>query len=126
MDSAQFDVLSQLLGQLAEECHRRSRDNGFWVSSLATVGDNYSTLEVAAKIALIQSECSELLEAWREQDPYADCEKDPRLSKLDEEMADIAIRLLDLAHMLGLDLGNAIRLKMEYNATRPYKHSKRF
>ena len=42
------------------------------------------------------------------------------------ELADAVIRIADLCGHLGIDLEAAIREKMEYNATRPYKHGKSF
>lgn len=124
MNPPELAALSPLLTKLAEECHERSCANGFWESSTADAPT--ATLEAATKIGLIGSEVSEVLEAWREAEPFGPCAKDPRLSKVDEEMADVFIRLLDLAHFLGCDLGQAVALKMAYNANRPYKHSKRF
>lgn len=43
-----------------------------------------------------------------------------------EELADVAIRLFDLASSLGIDLEQAIRTKEAYNRTRPMKHGKEF
>ena len=128
MDPGEFDALSSLLDSLACECHERSRANGFWESRShqAIDGEKLAVYEVAAKIGLIMREASELLEAWRLEDPFGECPKDPRLTHMDEEAADVAIRLLDLCEFLGIDLTRAIRIKMGVNATRPYKHSKRF
>lgn len=38
------------------------------------------------------------------------------------EFADIIIRVMDAAVKDGIDLAEAIAVKMEYNATRPYRH----
>lgn len=38
------------------------------------------------------------------------------------ELADIVIRVLDLAEYYGIDMGEAIAQKHAYNLTRPYKH----
>jgi hypothetical protein len=37
-------------------------------------------------------------------------------------MADIFIRLVDLASARGVDLDRSVMLKAEYNATRPHLH----
>lgn len=42
------------------------------------------------------------------------------------ELADAAIRIADLAYLTGIDLGALILEKHEYNATRPYKHGRKF
>ena len=42
------------------------------------------------------------------------------------ELADAVIRIADLCGYMGIDLETVIREKMEYNATRPYKHGKSF
>lgn len=41
------------------------------------------------------------------------------------ELADIIIRVLDIAAARGVDIDRAVREKMEYNVTRPYKHGKK-
>jgi NTP pyrophosphatase (non-canonical NTP hydrolase) len=41
------------------------------------------------------------------------------------ELADVIIRICDTCGQYGIDLDRAIRLKMEYNKTRPYKHGKK-
>ena len=42
------------------------------------------------------------------------------------EAADAVIRIFGIAYELGVDLEAIIREKIEYNATRPYKHGKKF
>lgn len=75
--------------------------------------------KVAAKIALVHSEATEVLEALR---------KNQGRDKVTEEIADILIRTLDLHDWLidlGLatdDLDDTMNLKMEKNESRPPKH----
>lgn len=38
------------------------------------------------------------------------------------ELADAVIRIMDYCEFVGIDLEEAIRLKHEYNKTRPYRH----
>lgn len=75
-------------------------------------------------IALIHSEASEVLEALRHGNPPDD--KCPQFDNATVEMADIVIRCMDMASGRNMRLAEAILAKMEYNASRPYKHGKAF
>ena len=69
---------------------------------------------------LIVTELAEAMEAYRDGD--AESEKIPGFSKLEEELADAIIRILDFAGGETLDIENALRAKMIYNEGRPYRH----
>jgi len=84
------------------------------------------------KCALITSEVSEMFEAWRTN--KGDTEKpisiatetgERRMTAIEEEVADIFIRMFDLCGKLDIDIGAVILAKMEYNATRPHMHGGR-
>lgn len=68
--------------------------------------------KIPAKLALIHSEVSEALEAYRKGDK----------ENFAEECADVFIRLLDMTHGLGLDLPRAITDKLVKNIGRGYRH----
>ena len=72
--------------------------------------------------ANLHGEVSELWEAYRKGTLKKKCDKPIPLSCAAEELADIIIRLMDTAVTLGIDIGEAIKIKDEYNQTRPYKH----
>ena len=44
----------------------------------------------------------------------------------EDEIADAVIRLFDLTEGFGIDLEKHIRMKLNYNKTRPYKHGKKY
>lgn len=66
----------------------------------------------AGQLALIHSEVSEMLEAFRVND----------MGNAQEEGADIVIRLMDLFEAHDWSLHNAVVAKMARNRNRPYKH----
>ena len=70
------------------------------------------TNQIPADLALIHSEVSEALEAFRRGDPDA----------FGDELADVLIRVLGLAHGLGIDLGARAVAKAERNRSRPHRH----
>ena len=42
------------------------------------------------------------------------------------ELADCIIRCLDTMHSLGVSIDGVVRMKMEYNKSRPFKHGKAY
>ena len=86
-------------------------------------GFHEGTFNFGEAIALIHSELSEALEADRKDLVSDHC---PSLSGVEEELADVFIRLLHLCARLDIDLGAATSVKMAYNRTREYKHGKKY
>ncbi|MGE4536304.1 MAG: hypothetical protein AB7D37_04430 [Desulfovibrio sp.] len=72
------------------------------------------------KIALMHSELSEALEALRQGNPQSD--KIPELTSVDEELADVIIRIMIFARARKLHVAEAVVEKAIYNRTRPFKH----
>lgn len=100
-----FDILIEAVGATATE-------KGFW--GPPEMMDKY-----AAKLALVHSEVTEVLEALR---------KSQGADKVTEEFADIFIRCFDLygklvdAGLASPDLEGVILAKAAANANRPRKH----
>lgn len=69
--------------------------------------------------ALIASEVGELVDAMRD---ARESIKIPGFLGIEEEAADIIIRVLEWGASRGLDLGPAVIAKMTYNAGRPALH----
>lgn len=71
-------------------------------------------------IALMHAELSEGLEALRNNIEKSD--HIPEFSGIEEELADVIIRIMDFAQRRDLRLSEAIIEKLKYNTTRPHKH----
>lgn len=82
---------------------------GWTVTTLDSWGDEN---QIPADLALIHSEVSEALEAFR---------KDDR-DGFAEELADVMIRVIGLAYGLEIDLGGQVVAKMAKNRERAFKH----
>lgn len=106
-----FDALNLI----AAACKRTAEEHGF---TDATPGED---------MALIHSEVSEALEDIRDGKPLnvMHYERKEPLNKpcgVPSEMADIIIRVLHFSAKHGIDIGQAVKEKMAYNDSRPFKH----
>lgn len=112
--------LISALNSLSRLCHEASYRAGWWncpdtgiplTEGLSSLAD----LTIATKFALIHSEVSEAMEGYRTD---AQDEKLPKRKAVEVELADVLVRVFDLAGALKLDLGGALFEKMAYNAQR--------
>ena len=70
----------------------------------------FNVTDVNKEFCLLYGEVAEAYEAWRKKQDH-----------VGEELADIAIYLLGLSEILGIDLASEIENKMEINQDREYK-----
>lgn len=130
------------ISKLMKEIHQNNIQKGFY--------DNEKN--IGEMICLIHSEVTEVLEADRERN-YTNLEEDWHIKGMadknfgrtyfddfyfknefeknvkntfEDELADILIRVFDLAEYKGIDIENHILAKVRYNKMRPYKHDKAY
>ena len=121
------------INELAKAAYENAKSKGFY--------DNPPS--IAERIALIHSEGSEALEADRKGhfsnvanlDVLLGIQDDEKFkaafsrdckSSFEDELADIMIRVMDLAAYKGIDLESHIAAKMRYNSLRPHMHGKKY
>lgn len=117
----------------AWEDHRKGKDSEMVLES--DKPEKFSLIDNDAKyfasfIMNLHGEVSELYEAFVENRLHEPCDKASKMEEMGlsplncaaEELADIIIRALDTAETLGIDIGEAIRVKSKYNESRPFRH----
>lgn len=129
-----------MLNELAKQVHENAKQKGFF-DTPKNIGE---------MLCLIHSEVSEALEADRKKH-YAvkswNIENNVDLNDLEstsnkqyfkqefevaiknsfeDELADVMIRVMDLAAYKGIDLEYHIKMKMAYNSMREHKHGKSY
>ncbi len=74
------------------------------------IDKGFNTTDINKEFCLLYGEVSEAYEAWRKHE-----------SNIGEELADVAIYLLGLSEILGIDLEKEIESKIEVNKNRKYE-----
>lgn len=123
-----------MLNELAKQVHNLAKEKGWYDGKQPTFADNIANFH------------GEISEAWEEHrnghkptETYYSCKytesecyyKCPdecsqcqygKPEGIPSELADVIIRILDYCGKEGIDIDEAIRIKHEYNKTRPYRH----
>jgi len=123
-----------MINQLSIEIHENNKAKGFYEGEK----------NIGEILCLIHSEVSEALEADRKgiyipienriewvnelknNDEFKSDFKQIVKNTFEDELADIMIRVMDLAAYKNIDLESHIKAKMRYNKTRGYMHGKKY
>lgn len=127
------------ISELQKTSHEMCLSKGWWPYPTGASGKlRLEPDTIAAKLALVHSEISEALEEVR--DGHLDtywvhrgtvCEQGQQIPAgakpegLPVELADVVLRVTDLAGALQIDLESAIKDKIAYNDTRAHRHGGR-
>jgi NTP pyrophosphatase (non-canonical NTP hydrolase) len=118
-----------MFNQLAKEIHEGNKSRGFWESER----------KLTEVVMLTVCELSEAIEADRAGKwcndknvinylniPTTETFKENIKDTVEDEIADAIIRILDFSHKFNIDLDFHIKAKLNYNASRAYKHGKQY
>ena len=105
------------------EVHKVARDHGWYDDVTKTPRD------IASMLCNVHAEVSEALEDVRagrmessSLNSYSQFQIPIKPEGFPSELADIVIRVMDMAEWLGIDLEEQIKIKNEYNKTRGKRH----
>jgi NTP pyrophosphatase (non-canonical NTP hydrolase) len=120
------------INSTAKIIHENARNKGFF-DTPKNIGE---------MLCLIHSEVSEALEAdrkdryttasiravngWHDDKYFCESFVTNVKDNFEDELADVMIRVMDLAAFKVIDLEEHIRAKMRFNATREFKHGKKY
>ena len=107
-------MYSHEIAEFAERVHQTALEKG-WHEEGRSFGD---------LIALGHSELSEALEEFRAGCPLTQIYFDDKGKPcgIPIELADLVIRVFDMAEKYGINIAEALEMKSTYNESRPHRH----
>ena len=132
--------MSITIEEMQKQVHALAKEKGWWPTYRENGPKEVIDLDkvnIPEKLMLMVSELGEALEEYRKGnvDTWFSVDTDPlatetqinnTIDKKPEgmwiELADVIIRLLDLAGAYDIDMEELVKLKHAYNKTRPYRH----
>ena len=108
------EKIKNVINELCKTANKTAVEHGWWDAE-RTFGEC---------VALMHSELSEALEFDRHGNGASD--HIPEFTGVEEELADVLIRIFDYCGRKNLRLGEAVIAKMQFNESRPYKHGKKY
>lgn len=112
MDVIQLEHFRYCFNDISERTTKVAEDHGWTIDQ--------DPVNLTAKICLVHSELSEAVEAIRIGNPES--KKIPTFTLLEEELADVILRIMHIGYRMDLEVGGAVVHKLLYNQKRPYKH----
>lgn len=104
------------INDCVKEAYENAKEKG-WHDTNRSIGD---------LLCLMHSEISEALEEHRNAryptEVYYNENKPTKPEGIGVELADCVIRIFDFCGLYDIDLEELIKIKMEYNRTRPQRH----
>ena len=113
------------LKELAFQIHRTACTKGWWDDPIIYPEDCPRILRrsIGDQFANFHAEISEAWEEYRSgNEMNLIYFKDDKPEGVPIELADCIIRILDTCEAYNIDIEEAIKIKMDYNMNRPYRH----
>lgn len=102
------------LNDYRDRCHALARSKGWY--------DGPGERNIGEQLMLVVTEVAEAMEDLRDGKMALSYDEKGKPTGFPIEIADVMIRLFDLAGYLRIDLEDAVETKMQYNHSRPYRH----
>jgi NTP pyrophosphatase (non-canonical NTP hydrolase) len=123
------------LNEFCAKAHERAKEKGFWeepkplgVSLMQITGELGEALQADMKGRHADPELVACLSVLlRKKDVFSPAIFETLIKDtVEDELTDAFIRLCDLIGYMDFDFESHIRLKMQFNKTRPHKHGKNY